>query len=438
MGICNEVNSLLIKPDDMEIKDLSLTEITSLFDYTQNENAKSCLNKMIFTPLHSLEAIVERQDILKGFIVNIGLFQSYSYSRIDFRETDYFIEKFSDTEYLPGNIKLKLKLYKSLYHEYRSKFVQVVLMLNRQHSYIKNLPTTAFPDNYKKELLSMDDYLSSYRLNYYENLIRENKLRTKHIIEFFGLISESKRKKLEIAFKDAYIRFETYISIAKGIVTNKFSFPEIGGATLSVRDFYHPLLKSPVKNSLDTKSNVILLTGPNMSGKSTLLKAIGICVYLANIGLAIPASTGKVPFYTTIDVFINLNDDLQSGYSHFMTEILNLKKVIEKAGDGHTGFVVFDELFRGTNIDDALEISRSTLKGMLNFPNSLFFVSSHLHQLTHMEEIKSGKIACMYLDCNLNNETPEFTYQLKEGSSDIKIGRILFEKENMNELLKLL
>lgn len=422
----------------MEIKDLNIPEIAKLFDYTQNEDTKSCVNKMLFTPLPTLEDALERQDILKGFIANISLFENYSYSRIDFRETDYFIEKFNQNDYLPQNIKLKLNLYKTLYHEYRSKFVQVVLLLNRLHSYIKNLPTKAFPENYKKELLSMDDYLSSYRLNYYENLIRENKLRIKHIIEFFGLIAEKKSKKLEIAFKDAYTRFETYISIAKGIKAHQFIFPEIGHANLSVNDFYHPLLKSPVKNSLQTNCNIILLTGPNMSGKSTLLKALGICVYLANIGLAIPASTAKIPFYNNIDVFINLNDDLQSGYSHFMNEIQNLKKVITKAGSGKPGFAVFDELFRGTNIDDALEISCSTLKGMLNFPNSLFFVSSHLHQLTQMEEIESGKIACMHLDCNLNNESPEFTYQLKQGSSDIKIGRILFEKENMKELLKLL
>jgi DNA mismatch repair protein MutS len=422
----------------MEIKDLNITrDIINLFDYTQNDDAKECLKKMLLTPLPSPDAVRERQEILKGFLANNRLFQNYSYSRIDFRETDYFIERFSDNEYLPAQINLKLKLYKALYHEYRSKFVQVVLLLNRLHNYIKNVPTTAFPDNYKKELVAMDDYLSSYRLNYYEGLVREGKLRIKHIIEFFRLISEKKSKKLEIAFKDSYIRFEAYISIANGIQANKFTFPEVSGNSLSISDFYHPVLKNPIKNTLHSKRNVILLTGPNMSGKSTLLKAIGICVYLANIGFAIPASVATIPFYSNIDVFINLNDDLQSGYSHFMTEIINLKKVIQEAGTGQRGFAVFDELFRGTNIDDALEISRSTLKGMLNFPESLFFVSSHLHRLTQLEEIKSGRISCMYLDCNLENDTPEFTYQLKEGTSDIKIGRILFEKENMNQLLKL-
>lgn len=422
----------------MEIKDLSIhNDIINLFDYTQNDDAKACLKKILLTPLSSHNEIIERQNILKGFIDNLSVFNNYSYSRIDFREADFFIDQFTDELYLPKVIKFQLRLFKAKYYKYRSKFVQFVLLYNRLHNYVKNVSTSVFPENYKKELLFMDEYLSSYRLNYYEKLIRENQLRIKHIIEFFILISERKNKKLDKKFKNTYTQFETYISVAIGIYNNKFKFPEMGASSLSLSDFYHPLLKNPVKNSLQTNSNVILLTGPNMSGKSTLLKAIGICVYLANIGFAIPVTDAKIPFYNNIDIFINLNDDLQSGYSHFMTEIINLKKVVKEAGENQPCFAVFDELFRGTNIDDALEISETTLKGMLNFPESLFFVSSHLHQLINSEEIKSGKIDCYYLDCNLQNNTPAFTYQLKEGSSDLKIGRILFEKENMNTYLKL-
>lgn len=422
----------------MEIKDLSISSgIVSLFDYTHNDDAAACLKKMLLTPLSSPDAVTERQLILKGFLDNLSVFTNYSYSRIDFREADFFVSDFSDEIHLPKGIKLKLSLYKAVYHQYRSKATQLILLYNRLHNYIKNLPTQSFPEAYKKELLLMDAYLSSFRLNYYEAIIREGKLKAKQILEIYQLVSQKKVLKKDTQFKNTLTQFEAYLSAAIGINSNRFIFPSIGGNHLDINDFYHPLLKSPVKNSLKTKSNVVLLTGPNMSGKSTLLKAIGICVYLANIGFAIPASGANIPFYSNIDVYINLNDDLQSGYSHFMTEIINLKKVVTEAGTGAPCFAVFDELFRGTNIDDALDISRSTLKGMLNFPDSLFFVSSHLHQLISMDEIKDGKIACHYLDCNLNENIPAFTYQLKEGSSDIKIGRILFEKENMNEILGL-
>lgn len=422
----------------MNIKDLNInSDIINLFDYTLNDDARISLKKLLATPLSSKEEIIERQDILKGFQANLNIFHNYSYSKIDFREVNYFLETFDKDIYLPKGIKLKLSLYKSKHHEYQSKCVQLIMLYHRLHQYIKILPTTAFPKKYKAEIMHIDEYFSSFRPDYYQGLIRENKFKTKHILEIFSIVA-SKKKKQEIhEFHTIYPLFEAYLSVAMGIQAHHFTFPDIGDKGIDLNNFYHPLLKVPVKNSLATKSNVILLTGPNMSGKSTLLKAIGICVYLANIGLAIPADKGRIPFYSTIDIFINLNDDLQSGYSHFMTEIINLKKVVLEARATKSCFAIFDELFRGTNIDDALEISKTTLKGMLNFPNSLFFVSSHLHQLITMDEVQSGKIACYYLDCNLQNDSPVFTYQLKEGSSDIKIGRILFEKEKMNEYLNI-
>ena len=293
-----------------------------------------------------------------------------------------------------------------------------------------------FPESYKADIRYIDDFLSSFRLDYFERQIRSNSFRIKHIVAIINIIADKKHKQEFEEFHGKYTQFEAYLSAAQGIHYHGFTFPDIDGTTLSLQDFYHPLLARPVKNSFTAESNVVLLTGPNMSGKSTLLKAIGICTYLANIGFAVPAAQAQVPFYGNISVYINLNDDLQSGYSHFMTEIMNLKNVALDAGSHKSTFAVFDELFRGTNIEDALEISKTTLRGLLNFPDSLFFVSSHLHQLSEMKEIKSGQISCHYLDCDLENGIPKFTYQLKPGWSDVKIGRILFERENLNEILR--
>jgi len=118
-----------------------------------------------------------------------------------------------------------------------------------------------------------------------------------------------------------------------------------------------------------------------------------------------------------------------------MSEIVTLKNVLTEASGNKKCFAVFDELFRGTNIEDALEISTATIKGLCNFPQSLFFISTHLHQLKQMEEVKANKITTCYIECELKNEVPVFTYKLKEGWSDLKIGRILFDREGINTLL---
>jgi DNA mismatch repair protein MutS len=173
-----------------------------------------------------------------------------------------------------------------------------------------------------------------------------------------------------------------------------------------------------------------------MSGKSTLLKALAVCVFLAHTGLAVPATKAVIPFFSTISVAINLTDSIVSGYSHFMSEVMTLKNVVAEAQTGSRCFAVFDELFRGTNIEDALEISTATIKGLTHFPNSLFFISTHLHQLKQLEEIKTNKVSTCFIDCKLVGNIPEFTYQLKQGWSDLKLGRILFEKEGLNVMLK--
>lgn len=421
----------------MIVKDLNIDDsILELFNFTLNDDAKACLKKMVSTQLQTKEEVITRQQILKGFLANYTVFENYSYSKIDFRQVYIFLENFTDKQYLLKKLTLKLKLSKKKHYEYRGKCVQLIMLYSRLHNhYIKHIETIHFPEDYKKDIRFIDEFFYSLRLNYYENLIRENKFKIKHIVQLIQQISD-KKKKLEIDnFQQKYTLFEAYISVVKGTQKHKFSFPEITDKELSLSEFYHPLLAKPIKNSFSSKSNVILLTGANMSGKSTLLKAIGISVYLGNIGFAIPATTGKLPKYDNISVHINLNDDMLSGYSHFMTEVMNLKNVVTNAGSGASCFAVFDELFRGTNIDDALEISKTTLKGLINFPNSIFFISSHLHQLTEMKDIKDNSITTFYLDCELQNNIPVFTYKLKPGWSDIKIGRILFDRENLNSLL---
>lgn len=238
------------------------------------------------------------------------------------------------------------------------------------------------------------------------------------------------------AFWNRWFLFEAYLSISKGITEHSFVFPSFENSTFSIQGLYHPLLKNPVSNDITATRNVILLTGPNMSGKSTFLKSVSLCVYLGHAGLAVPATKAVIPFFDNISVAINLTDSIVSGYSHFMTEIVTLKNVVEEALHGAQCFAVFDELFRGTNIEDALEISTATIKGLTKFTSSYFFISTHLHQLQQMEEINNGKVASCFIECKLIEGTPRFTYQLKEGWSDLKIGRILFEKEGLTDMLK--
>ncbi|RYY16369.1 MAG: hypothetical protein EOO04_27060 [Chitinophagaceae bacterium] len=305
-----------------------------------------------------------------------------------------------------------------------------------KHEYLNKIDTSLFPEIYAAELDGMKKFFSGFNLDHYENAINRKKFRIGHMVELTMIISNKTVAAETAKFWQRWFLFEAYLSISTGIVKNNFVFPVFNAGDFSLEGFYHPVLKSAVKNDFIARQQVILLTGPNMSGKSTLLKAVSLCVYLAHTGVAVPASKATMKFYNTISVAINLTDSIVSGYSHFMSEIITLKNVLAEARTGASCFAVFDELFRGTNIEDALEISTATLKGLKHFPNSLFFISTHLHQLKTIEEIKSNEISTCYIDCKLTDNIPAFTYKLKDGWSDLKLGRILFEKEGLNTMLE--
>jgi DNA mismatch repair protein MutS len=147
----------------------------------------------------------------------------------------------------------------------------------------------------------------------------------------------------------------------------------------------------------------------------------------------VPANSCAMPYFDTISIAINLKDDLKSGYSHFLSEIKTLKNVATEAAANKRCFAVFDELFRGTNLEDALEISKTTIRGLTKFPQSVFLISTHLHQLKELIDLST--ISTHYIECQVKNNQPVFTYTLKTGWSVIKIGQLLFEQEGLNQLL---
>ncbi|SKB48263.1 DNA mismatch repair protein MutS [Salegentibacter holothuriorum] len=416
------------------IKDLNIEkEILPLFDYSLNMFSRNKIFDILEKPLQSTTDIIHRQNILKGFSENKNVLKDYSYTVLYLNEVHFFLndDKIEDL----SKKKLKYKLFASKQEKtrYTSKLNQLVLFFHRLESkYFTRLKLEAFPKEYASNIKQILQFLSNFELHKFEFIIREKGLKDKHVIELIEKINALKRKELIRPFWEAFFLFESYLSISIGITKNDFSFPIFTDSIIKLRDFYHPLLENPVKNNLETNSNVIVLNGPNMSGKSTFLKAVGLCIYFGHLGIGTPASKAEIPFFDYFSIEINRRDDILNGYSHFMTEVMNLKGVIEQVNSGKKCFAIFDELFSGTNVEDGFEICKTTIKGLSKFNKSYFFISTHIQEL---KSISNGKIENYYIDCELIENMPTFTYQLKKGWSDIKVGQILFEKEGLNKLL---
>lgn len=413
-------------------------EILPLFDFTFNLFSGKAVHQLVTEPPGKMEEILERQQILKGYIGNYEIWKEYSFSRFNLSEIYDFFETFGVGHFFAQNMRWRLRFSEKERSQNRGRLILLIRLFSKiKADYLEKLDTKVFPAEYAAELDLLNRFLIDFNLPHYEKIYNEKKkLNVTQIVELMGIITEKVTNGQAAAFWKRWFLFEAYLSVSKGIVEHDFVFPSFETDTFSIQGVYHPLLKNPVRNDITANRNVVLLTGPNMSGKSTFLKAISLCIYLGHTGLAVPATKAVIPFFDHISVAINLTDSIVSGYSHFMSEIITLKNVVEEALEGAKCFAVFDELFRGTNIEDALEISTATIKGLTKFTNSYFFISTHLHQLHALEEIKTGKVATCFIECQLKDDLPRFTYKLKPGWSDLKIGRILFEKEGLNKMLK--
>lgn len=424
------------------VKDLNITgDVLPLFDFTNNEHAAVHLREILENLPDSIEEVYERQDNIKGIIENWTGLESFHYQRFDLMEVYTFLEGIGSNRIILDNHKFKtaIRLYFREEEKYkrRSQFVQLALFLVRiQRQFFSRIDRSKLPEEFIKQLEQALAFLRKLDLETVEKQIREDRFSVIRIVDFSGKLSSLSGSEIHKFWK-FFFTFEAYWSIAKGVMTHRLTFPKFSENAFQIADFYHPAIKNPVKNSLvlGSEENVVLLTGPNMSGKSTMLKAIGICVYLAHAGLGVPAINCQIPFFHSIVVAINLSDNLQDGYSHFMSEIRNLKSVLQETENSRKCFAIFDEIFRGTNIDDALQITRTTINGLGKYKDSCFFISTHLLQLESELSIQNNYIRKQFIDCSMEGGVPRFTYSLKEGWSQLKIGKILFDKEGLTDML---
>ena len=423
------------------VRDLHIQkEIIPLFDFVCNDYSRDVLVQLFTTAPAGLPDILLRQDILKGIIRNEQLFRPFSYAKSEFNEV-YTYSK--DIFPLPGFLLSDFLLFSFGKKKQREKgqLTQLFIFFHKiDQFYFSHLITVDWPPEFTTRISNISRILSELDVKKYEAIARKRNFSTAELRRLTRMLSEKAGTgELDTFWQDLFL-FEAFLSLAKGIVKHHFVFPSFTNGGLSIKNFYHPLLKRPIKNSIDTHQNVTLITGPNMSGKSTLLKAIGLCVYLAHLGLAVPAEKCDLPFFDVISVTIDLSDDLLSGYSHFMSEIKSLKNIVVEARQSRKCFAIFDELFRGTNAEDALAISKTTIEGLTQFQDSCFFISTHLHQLMETLAFNGDigardNIGALCIECTLENQTPVFTYRLLTGWSDLKIGQLIFEQEGLNGLL---
>lgn len=425
---------IYLDTDDQTIEDLRIFGkrneggIYDLYNRTHTRGGESVLRTMFANPLSDPEAINRRSSIIAWFAGRNVRFP-FDAALID------LVEKYlADTEGDGGNTSRQHILGEK---EIREGAISVIKFIQDMNEFMAGQESGG--THFSAERDAAQALLKDPALAPVFAEKKANRLSFTAISAYNTLFRQRECEKLKALLAHVY-HLDVYLSVAKIAAERKLIFPNAlgkSGGALTLTGVYHPELENAVANDLKMMpgQNVTFLTGANMAGKSTFLRAVSVAVYTAHIGFPVAAKAMDFSVMDGIYTTINLPDNLGIGASHFYNEVLRVKKISLALNQGKCLFVIFDELFRGTNVKDANEATVAVTAAFAKKNKSMFIISSHIVEAG--EELrKHSTIGFRFLPTRMNGHQPEYTYTLEEGITDDRHGMIIIRNEGILDILK--
>jgi DNA mismatch repair protein MutS len=266
------------------------------------------------------------------------------------------------------------------------------------HSNTSNAPT-----NYirKQTLVNAERYITP-EMKEYETLVlnaeeRIHDIEIRLFKEICSQIGQANSKLLKTA--RCLAELDVYASLAETAALNGFIRPEVIDSTvLKVQDGRHPVVETTLSGNRFVPNDAIfepgeivrIITGPNMSGKSTFLRQVALIVLMAQMGSFVPAETAQIGLVDRIFTRIGAQDEIHAGHSTFMVEMIEAANILHHAT--HRSLLILDEVGRGTSTYDGVSIAWAVVEYIHNHPRlrarTLF--ATHYHELTQLCELLPG------------------------------------------------
>lgn len=231
---------------------------------------------------------------------------------------------------------------------------------------------------------------------------------------------------------------DALVSMADAVAMYGFVMPDVHDGPLHIDaiDVYHPFLTAPVPNPLriDQQHRLLFLTGPNMAGKTTYLRAAATAIYLAHLGMGVNAQSFSFSPCDSLFSAISLSDNVREGVSFFRAEALRIKEISLALKEGRRVIAVLDEPFMGTNVKDAVDVSREVLTRFAKRHDSIFLVSSHLIELGEGLGDQDA-VACSRFEADESAGRLKFDYILRPGISSQRLGVRVLTEEGVFDIL---
>jgi len=238
---------------------------------------------------------------------------------------------------------------------------------------------------------------------------------------------------------DLLHELDALVAMANVTSRSGFVLPTIQSGEVHIEGdgLFHPFISDPVSNalSLTQERRLLFLTGPNMAGKTTYLRAAATALYLGHLGMGVPAKHFSFAPVERLLTSISTSDDLDSGVSYFRAEALRVKAVAQAVADGYRVVAVMDEPFKGTNVKDALDASLAILEGFAKKRDCLFLVSSHLIELRERFSERLP-VDYRYFEAEEHEDRLRFDYVVRSGVSSQRLGMRVLREEGIFDLLE--
>ena len=306
----------------------------------------------------------------------------------------------------------------------------------------KNLVKDEFNWYRKQTLTNCERYISpalkekeALILNAEENIIDLE-------YNLFCEIREKIKKEVPELNKTADKLSELDCLVSLAVCSEEYNFvkPQINDdGIINIKNGRHPVVEIVSKGEyvpndciMDGDVNTLLITGPNMSGKSTYMRQLAIIIIMAQIGSFVPAESANLPIVDKIFTRIGASDDLVSGESTFMVEMKEACNAICNATEN--SLILFDELGRGTATYDGMSLAQAILEYISENIKSYTLFSTHYHELTRLDK-KFKNIKNVHVSAVENGNTITFLHKVKSGAVDKSYGIHVARLANMPDKL---
>ena len=425
--------------DDLEILEKKgKKSIFGFFNKAISHGGKEELLAIFNHPLSDFKEISQRQELI-----------SYIYREKLSFNIDKFLLNYVEYYLFLGNKPVKISRFNAWhtalkywlrptneYYLIKRGINYVVEFLQELFLFVTNDAKQNIPHLLEEQFVFIADTIQNTNLRQIIGFNAKRKMNAMNRERFDHFFRFCEYERLKEVLQIVYT-WEAFQAVAETTAELGLVFPKITESNaIEITGLYHPFVKKAVTNNVQLykDKNMFFLTGANMAGKSTFLKAFGVAVYLAHLGFPVPAASMQTGVFNGLFSTINIADNLNKGYSHFYNEVLRVKSVAKEINRTGNLVVIFDELFRGTNVKDAFDASLAIISAFAKVKSSMFLVSSHImeiaDQLRQLENIRFW-----YFHTAIDGKTPVYSYRLHQGVTEERLGMLIIENEQIIQLI---